>query len=128
MPAQLRLERRQWELCLLSELRTALRAGAVWVDGSRRYQPADRYLISPAAWPPRRAAARDLLGLPAHADGRLEQLSADVDERVAALDRVLASGHTPSTLMAESCTCADCPATGRNGTHALLLPTAARGG
>jgi hypothetical protein len=87
------LERRQWELCLLSELRTALRAGAVWVEGSRRSQPADRYLINPAAWPARRAAARDALGLPARADERLEQLGADVDERVAVLDRVLASGH-----------------------------------
>jgi hypothetical protein len=31
-----RLDRRQWELCLLSELRSALRSGAVWVHGSRR--------------------------------------------------------------------------------------------
>ncbi|MCA1697706.1 MAG: hypothetical protein LC790_01895 [Actinobacteria bacterium] len=38
-----RPDRRRWELCLLSELRTALRSGAVWVQGSRRYQPADRY-------------------------------------------------------------------------------------
>jgi TnpA family transposase len=87
------LDRRQWELCLLSELRSALRAGAVWVAGSRRYQPADRYLITPAAWRARRDRARTLLGLPASADERLEQLSGDVDERVAALDRVLATGQ-----------------------------------
>jgi hypothetical protein len=35
-----RPDRRRWELCLLSELRSALRSGAVWVQGSRRYQPA----------------------------------------------------------------------------------------
>lgn len=87
-----RLDRRQWELCLLSELRTALRSGAVWVQGSRRYQPADRYLIAAAAWPARRDAARAMLGLPAHADERLAQLAADIDERVAALDRALTDG------------------------------------
>ena len=66
-----RPDRRRWELCLLSELRTALRSGAVWVQGSRRYQPADRYLIAAAAWPARRDAARRMLGLPASADERL---------------------------------------------------------
>ncbi|MDX6719089.1 MAG: hypothetical protein QOJ63_1343 [Solirubrobacteraceae bacterium] len=85
-------DRRRWELCLLSELRTALRCGAIWVQGSRRYQPADRYLIAPAAWPARRDAARRMLGLPASADERLEQLARDVDERVTALDRALATG------------------------------------
>jgi hypothetical protein len=31
-----RPDRRRWDLCLLSELHTALRSGAVWVQGSRR--------------------------------------------------------------------------------------------
>lgn len=87
-----RPDRRRWELCLLSELRTALRSGAVWVQGSRRYQPADRYLIAPAAWPARRDAARRVLGLPASVDERLEQLARDLDERVGALDHALATG------------------------------------
>jgi len=87
-----RLDRRQWELCLLSELRSALRSGAVWVQGSRRYQPADRYLIAAAAWPARRDAARAMLGLPPRADERLAQLAADIDERVADLDRALTDG------------------------------------
>ncbi|MDX6682218.1 MAG: hypothetical protein QOG94_2257 [Solirubrobacteraceae bacterium] len=87
-----RPDRRRWELCLLSELRTALRSGAVWVEGSRRYQPADRYLIAPAAWPARRDAARRMLGLPASVDERHELLARDLDERVTALDRALATG------------------------------------
>ncbi|MDQ3433161.1 MAG: hypothetical protein M3481_00515, partial [Actinomycetota bacterium] len=30
------IDRHHWELCLLSELRGALRAGEIWVEGSRR--------------------------------------------------------------------------------------------
>jgi hypothetical protein len=42
------ISRRYWELCLLSALRDALRAGDVWVAGSRRY----------AAWACRARARR----------------------------------------------------------------------
>jgi hypothetical protein len=66
-----RADRRRSELRLLSELRTALRSGAVWVQGSRRNQPADRYLITSAAWPARRDAAHRTLGL--LASGRLSR-------------------------------------------------------
>ncbi|HYZ41806.1 MAG TPA: Tn3 family transposase, partial [Stellaceae bacterium] len=39
------IERRAYEICALSELRDRLRAGDVWVDGSRRYQAFDSTLI-----------------------------------------------------------------------------------
>ena len=38
MSADGRPERRAWEVCVLSELRDRLRAGDVWVRGSRRYR------------------------------------------------------------------------------------------
>ena len=39
------------------ELRAALRAGDVWVDGSRRYANPETYLIPREQWPARRAEA-----------------------------------------------------------------------
>jgi len=39
------LDRRAYELCVLSELRDRLRAGDVWVEGSRHYQAFDTTLI-----------------------------------------------------------------------------------
>jgi TnpA family transposase len=39
------LDRRAYELCALSELNDRLRAGDVWVDGSRSYQSIDSLLI-----------------------------------------------------------------------------------
>ena len=43
------IDRRYYELCVLSELRDRLRAGDVWVVGSRRYRSFEERLISPEA-------------------------------------------------------------------------------
>ena len=39
------------KLCTLWSLRSALRAGNVWVAHSRRYTNPETYLIPPAEWP-----------------------------------------------------------------------------
>jgi hypothetical protein len=41
------ISRRYYELCTLWSLRSALRAGNVWVAHSRRYTNPDTYLIPP---------------------------------------------------------------------------------
>lgn len=96
-----RIDRRQWELCLLSELRTALRGGQVWVHGSRRYQPADRYLIPTATWPHQRPAALDRLGLPADPNARLAAHRDEIHRRVQTLDQALESGEVHVELVDE---------------------------
>jgi hypothetical protein len=40
-----RIDRGYFELCVLSELRAALRAGDVWMESSRRYSDPETYLI-----------------------------------------------------------------------------------
>jgi TnpA family transposase len=40
-----KIDRRAYELCVLSELRDRLRAGDVWIEGSQQYQNFDSYLI-----------------------------------------------------------------------------------
>ncbi|MGO9421671.1 MAG: Tn3 family transposase, partial [Roseiarcus sp.] len=40
------IDRRYYEICVLSELRGRLRAGDVWVTGSRRYRSFEERLIS----------------------------------------------------------------------------------
>jgi len=94
-----RPDRRQWELCLLSEMRVALRAGQVWVTGSRRYQPADHYLIPKAIWPAARPAALERLGLPADPDTRLAELGEQLARRTRDLDQVLAAGDVHVELI-----------------------------
>ena len=59
------IDRRYYELCVLSELKNALRSGDIWVQGSRQFKDFEDYLVhrrsSPASsgpanchclWPP----------------------------------------------------------------------------
>ena len=45
-----RLDRRYYELCALSELRNRLRAGDIWVPGSRHFQDFEGYLLGQSAF------------------------------------------------------------------------------
>ncbi len=42
-----RIDRRFYETCVLSELGKSLRAGDLWVVGSRRYKDFEEYLLPP---------------------------------------------------------------------------------
>ena len=44
------LDRKFYELCVMAELRNALRAGDVWVPGSRQFRDFDEYLIEREAF------------------------------------------------------------------------------
>jgi hypothetical protein len=82
------IDRHHWELCVLSELRLALRSGDIWIHGSRRYQPIDSYLIPRHEWEHKRSElAQDLK--PLDFQDRLGTLARDLEAEVAALDRAL---------------------------------------
>jgi hypothetical protein len=82
-----RIDRRFYELCVLWELRAALRAGDVWVDGSRRYADPETYLISREEWPAKRAEACRLIGAPESGEERLQERQAELESILARLDR-----------------------------------------
>jgi hypothetical protein len=58
------LSRRYYELCLLWEIRSALRNGNLWIEGSRRYTNPESYLIAPGRWPELRTEACGLMRVP----------------------------------------------------------------
>ncbi|WP_425148682.1 Tn3 family transposase [Deinococcus sp.] len=49
------VQRKYYEFCVMDELRLALRAGDVWVAGSRQYRDLDAYLLPEDVWKKRRA-------------------------------------------------------------------------
>ncbi len=42
------IDRRYYELCVLSEMKNALRSGDIWVQGSRQFKDFEDYLVPPA--------------------------------------------------------------------------------
>lgn len=79
------VDRRHWEMCLMWELRSALRSGDVWVDGARRYADPQGFLIPKEEWPSLKQEVRLLTGTPA--DGA-EHLSACREEMEGTMRRL----------------------------------------
>lgn len=89
-----RINRTQWELCLLTELRGALRSGDVWVASSRRYANPETFLVPVERWPSMRVETCALLGIATNPAERLDACAAEMTRRLDHLDRELAAGTT----------------------------------
>jgi TnpA family transposase len=79
------IDRHYYELCVLWQLKAALRAGDLWVEGSRRYADPETYLIPREHWPARRNDVYQQLGLPDAPLARLEEREQQLE---ACLERV----------------------------------------
>jgi TnpA family transposase len=74
------IDRRYYETCVLSELGKSLRAGDLWVVGSRRYRDFDEYLLPAPTFAAMRAAGLPLtveLDATKYLAGRVERLHAE---------------------------------------------------
>ena len=89
------IDRRYYELCVLSELRDRLRAGDVWVIGSRQYRSFDERLISRDAF----QDLRNVGALPIAVEADFERFIAGrreaLDARLAAIDLRAKDGLLP---------------------------------
>jgi TnpA family transposase len=84
------ISRRYYELCTLWHLRSALRAGNIWVAHSRRYANPDTYLIPPAEWPRWRPEVIKQTGTPSDGAARLTERDAELDSTMAQVEHFLA--------------------------------------
>ena len=93
------LNRRFYELCVLSELKNSLRSGDIWVHGSRQFKNFEDYLLPPARF----AAQRDQreLGLAVETDCErfLEARLAVLQEQLATVERLAAANELPDAAI-----------------------------
>lgn len=93
------IDRRHYELCVLSELRDRLRAGDVWVAGSRQYRSFEERLISAETLQDLKQAGT----LPIAVEPDFEQFIAArqvlLDERLKAVNAQAASGTLPDVTI-----------------------------
>jgi TnpA family transposase len=84
-----RIDRAYFELCVLSELRAALRAGDVWLDSSRRYSDPETYLIPKDRWTALRGEVCQQLQVSDEGTGRLTQREAELEALLGRVDPLL---------------------------------------
>jgi TnpA family transposase len=93
-----RIDRHYYELCTLWELRGALRAGNVWVSGSRRYANPETYLIPKTRWPSLRPEVCQQLHAPEDGAVRLAQRGRELTELLPRVDRLLTRNGQVGTV------------------------------
>lgn len=76
------IQRHYYEMCVLWELRNALRSGNLWVEGSRRYADPESYLIPKEKWPSMRAEFCQMMSLPEQATEQLNDLNQQLDSEM----------------------------------------------
>ena len=93
------IDRRHYELCVLSELRDRLRAGDVWVAGSRQYRSFEERLISLETLQDLKQAGT----LPVAVEPDFEQFIAArrvlLDERLTAVNAQASAGTLPDVMI-----------------------------
>lgn len=75
--------RRVWETAMLLTLRDRLRAGYIWVEGSRQWRAVEDQLIPPALFAAMRKAGRLPVAVPPTAEAYLAERRATLDRRLA---------------------------------------------
>lgn len=94
------IDRRFYELCVLSELRNALRSGDLWVAGSRQFRDFEEYLLSPETF-----AVMKPRGLPLAINtgcrDYLDQRGIQLHETLATVNGLAERGELPDASLAD---------------------------
>jgi len=84
--------RHYFELCVLWELRGALRAGDVWLEGSRRYADPETYLVPREDWPGLRAEVCREIQAPEDGTDRLREREQELSGLLDRVEALIAKG------------------------------------
>jgi TnpA family transposase len=89
------LDRRFYELCVLSELRNSLRSGDIWVQGSRQFKDFEEYLLPPSRFAAQRDQQELGLAVETDCDRFLEARLAVLERELAAVEKMAAANELP---------------------------------
>ena len=94
------ISRRFYELCVLSEMRNALRSGDLWVAGSRQFRDFEEYLLPPRSFAAMKAEGLPL-AVPTDCRAYLDQRVAQLHEMLSAVDGLAERGELPDATLAD---------------------------
>lgn len=89
------LDRRFYELCVLSELKNALRSGDIWVQDSRQFKDFEDYLLPPTRFADQREQQNLGLAVETDCETYLESRLAALEHELATVEHLAAADALP---------------------------------
>jgi Tn3 transposase DDE domain len=89
------IDRRYYELCVLAELKNALRSGDLWVQGSRQFKDFEDYLLPKERFNAMRSAKELPIDIDTNADTYLSERLERLQEALARVNALAANGELP---------------------------------
>lgn len=93
------MDRQYYEWASFHELRNHLRAGDVWVEGSRQFRDFDDYLLPPATWTAQKQADDWPLAVPMSFSEYLDEQRATLHKQLTLVDTHLANETLPDVIL-----------------------------
>jgi TnpA family transposase len=93
------LDRRFYELCVLSELKNALRSGDVWVQGSRQFKDFEEYLLPTPRFTVQREQKELGLAIETDCERYLQARLAVLERELVTVERLAASNELPDAAI-----------------------------
>jgi TnpA family transposase len=94
------VDRRFYELCVLSELKNALRSGDLWVVGSRQFRDFEEYLLPPATFTAMKTAGLPLAINPA-CNTYLHERSEQLQQLLMTVNGLAEQGNLPDASITD---------------------------
>jgi len=90
------IDRRFYEICVLSELKNALRSGDIWVHGSRQFRDFEEYLLPPAKFRDLRLARALPIAINPDLDQYLLERVLLLNQQLATVNRLALANELPT--------------------------------
>ena len=96
------LDRRFYELCVLSELKNSLRSGDVWIQGSRQFKDFEEYLLPAPSFMVQREEKELGLAVETNCECFLEARLAALERDLAIVEKLSAANELPDATFTSS--------------------------
>ena len=96
------LDKRYYELCVLSELKNSLRSGDIWVQGSRQFKDFEEYLLPVDTIQKMKQTGSLPLAVNPDCEAYLTERLAALESQLAAVNRLAAGNDLPEAILTDS--------------------------
>jgi TnpA family transposase len=96
------IDRRFYELCVLSELKNGLRSGDIWVQGSRQFRDFEEYLLPPSRFLAQREQQELGLAVDTDCERYLEDRLTLLKRQMSQVERLAAQNELPDASITAS--------------------------